>query len=256
MPTPLLAAVASLALWQTLPAPLVQVEKVGEGSWRLTVAVEGTADPAVAARHLAPTAARLCGSESPLLGRYQFRGNARAPGQPASDRVDSVIFVQELTCGEAAAPLILAPAPLLDEAAIAALNPHIEALSARLFEAREQGRDSDAWAMVSPEMTGDASLESWIAREQRRREMTGAARSRQVARLTWYQNPPGADAGHYVAVDYVADWALQEECGYLIWFRPDASTPFLLSRQEVTYLPHDLDAETRATMRRRHCIIL
>ena len=79
---------------------------------------------------------------------------------------------------------------------------------------------------------GRGRFDSWIAREAQRRVQTGAPRSRQVARLTWYQNPPGADPGHYVAVDYVADWERQQECGYLIWFRPDVSTPFLLSRQE------------------------
>lgn len=256
MPTLLVTAVAALALWQTPPAPPVQTEKLGAGHWRLTVTVEGTTDPAAAARHLAPTAAGLCGSESPLFGRYQFRGNALAPGQPATDHIDSVTLTQELTCGEAPAPVVLQPAPVLDEAATAKLNPHIEELSARFFDAREQGRDAEAWAMALPEMTADPSLDSWIAREAQRRVQTGAPRSRQVARLTWYQNPPGADPGHYVAVDYVADWERQQECGYLIWFRPDVSTPFLLSRQELTYLPHDLDAEARAAMRRQHCIIL
>lgn len=249
------ALVAGLGQPQTLPT--VQVERLGDASYRLTVTAEGTQDPAAAHALLEPAAASLCGELPARYGRYRFNANGLAPGQTGPAR-DSVTLIQDLTCGEDAPAASTPPAAIaLTQADIDALTPAILDLSGQYFDAVEQGRDPDAFALTAPEMTGDASVEDWIARATERRSMVGAPVSRQVARLTWYPNPPNSpQPGLYVAVDYVAGWSLQDECGYLIWFRPDAETPFRLTRQEQTFLPRELDDRTRAALRAQHCIIL
>jgi hypothetical protein len=132
----------------------------------------------------------------------------------------------------------------------------VQALSDRYFAAVDEGRHAETFAFADEAMTGGATLEEWTAREQQRRSVTGGLKSRQIGRFSWYSNPAGAPFGHYAAVDYVASHELQDECGYLVWYRPAAGTEFQLVRQETIFLPPDLDADTRAALRRQHCIFL
>lgn len=252
-----LAAVFLAGFGQPQTLPPVQVEQLGEAEYRLTVTVEGTQDPAVATLALAPKVAALCGDLPARYGRYRFSANGLVPGQTGPSR-DSVTLIQDLTCGEAPPPPSAPAAPIsLTQADIDALSPVILELTGQYFSAVEQARDADAFALTSPDMTGGASVEDWIAGARERRTAVGSPVSRQVARLTWYPNPPNSpQPGLYVAVDYVAQWSLQAECGYVVWFRPDSEAPFRLTRQEQTFLPKELDAETRAAIRAAHCIIL
>ena len=60
------------------------------------------------------------------------------------------------------------------------------------------------FALTTPEMTGGAPVEDWISRAGERRRVVGAIVSRQVARLTWYPNPPNSpQPGLYVEDVYV-----------------------------------------------------
>ncbi|MDQ3125804.1 MAG: DUF4019 domain-containing protein [Pseudomonadota bacterium] len=258
MPNLLYVAAASLlGLEQPQTSPPVQVERLGDAGYRLTVTADGTQNPAAAHALLRPTADGLCGDLPALYGRYRFEAHGPAQGQPGPAR-ESVTLIQDLSCGGAPPAAAAEPVPIaLAQADIDALTPVILDLTGQYFTAVEQSRDSDAFALTTPEMTGGASVEHWIARAGERRDFVGAPVSRQIARLTWYPNPPNSPRpGLYVAVDYVAGWSLQEECGYLIWFRPDTDSPFRLTRQEQTFLPHELDDATRSALRARHCILL
>lgn len=250
-----IAAAFLVGLGQPQTPPPVQVEPLGDAGYRLTVTAEGTQDPAAAHALLRPTAEELCAGLPAQYGRYRFEADGPAPGQASTAR-EKVTLVQDLTCG-AAPPVAAAPAALtLAQADIDALGPVILDLTGQYFTAVEQGRDIDAFALTTPEMTGGGTAADWIARAGENRALNGAPVSRQVARLTWYPNPPNSPRpGLYVAVDYVAGWALREECGYLIWFRPDAETPFALTRQEQTFLPRELDASTRSAIRGQYCIL-
>lgn len=257
MPNLLYVATAFLlGLGQPQTSQPVQVERLGEAGYRLTVTAEGTQDPAAALALLRPTAEGLCGDLPAQYGRYQFNADGPAPGQPGPVR-ESVTLIQDLTCGEPL-PATAESVPIaLTQADIDVLTPVILDLTGQYFAAVEQARDMDAFALTTPEMTGGASAENWIDRAGERRDLVGQPVSRQIARLTWYPNPPNSPRpGLYVAVDYVAGWTLQDECGYLIWYRPNAATPFRLTRQEQTFLPHELDDATRSALRARHCILL
>lgn len=260
MPT-LLIALTSLLFSQAAPDGGVQVDPLAEGGWRLAVTVTGTQDPAVAQTRLVPTAVGLCADRFPRFGHYTFEANGLAPGQArASTSADAVTLVQTLTCADAvevttssssAAPI------LLDEARAAQLQPVILDLSNRYFDAVAQGRDEESYSLTLPEMTGGASFADWSATLARKRTVQGSATSRTLVKLSWYPDPPDSPRpGLYVAVDYVASWTLQDECGYVVWYSPGLEGPFLLVRQEQTFLPHDLDMETRAALRLQHCILL
>lgn len=256
MPNPLYLAAALLLGLTPQTAPTVGVERLGDAGYRLTVTAEGTQDPAAAQALLRPTAVGLCGALPARYGRFRFDASGLAPGQTGPAR-DSIILIQDLTCGESPPETAVPVATALTQVDVDALTPVILELTGQYFAAIEQARDMDALALTTPEMTGGASPDNWIAAASQRRDLMGAPVSRQIARLTWYPDPPNSPRpGLYVAVDYIAGWTLQDECGYLIWFRPDADTPFRLTRQEQTSLPHQLDDATRSALRARHCILL
>lgn len=257
MPT-LLISLAAL-VWLPQADPGIAVEPLADGRYRLTVTAEGTGDPAVAQRLLDSRAAALCGSQEYFYGRFEFQASSPAPGAP-STAPDSVTLRQEMGCGAApprppAAPGGAPTRPPANEAEAKALQDHILTLSDRFLDAVGAGDAETAFRMSAPEMTG-ASARDWAGRLAAARAERGAQTSRRVARVTVYVDPPGVPAGLYVAADYVAGWDNQDECGYLVWRADKQEGPFLLTRQEQTFLPRDLPADQRAAIRRQYCIIL
>lgn len=248
-----LIALASAALQAD---PRIRTEAAGPGAWRLTIMADDETDPLRLAERLRPRAAELCGAAGYQFGRYAFERLQQVADETAEPQSDSLTLTQDVRCGPAAPEPVVQPAPVLSEADALALNPRLTALSDAYFAALDDGRYAEAFAMADAAMTGGASLEEWTARIRAQRDRLGATTQRQIGRLTWYSNPPGAPPGHYGAVDYVASHALQDECGYLIWYRPAPDADLRLTRQEATYLPHDLDEATRATMRQAYCILL
>ncbi|MFK0300147.1 DUF4019 domain-containing protein [Brevundimonas sp. NPDC090276] len=236
--------------------PQIVVEADGHDAWRLTITAKDETDPLRLAERLRPRAAELCGVAGYHFGRYTFDLEQTVAKGSTEVKNGALTVVQNLTCGPATSVVEPAAAPVLSEADTAALNPRLTALSDSYFDALDKGRFAEAFAMVDEKMTGGATLENWTARVLAQRETIGATTERQIGRLTWYSNPSGAPAGHYGAVDYVASHALQDECGYLIWYRPTPDAHLRLIRQEATFLPHHMDEALRATMRQAHCIIL
>lgn len=249
----LLIALASAALQAD---SRIRTEPAGPDAWRLTITADDETDPLRLAERLRPRAAELCGAAGYHFERYVFDLRQALADATSEPQTDSLTLTQDVRCGPTAPEPELPPAPVLSEADALALNPRLTALSDAYFAALDAGRYAEAFAMVDEEMTGGASLEDWTARNRARRDSVGATTQRQIGRLTWYSNPPGAPPGHYGAVDYVASHALQDECGYLIWHHPAPDADLRLTRQEATYLPHDLDEATRARMRQAYCILL
>ncbi|MNT10539.1 hypothetical protein D3C72_1453760 [compost metagenome] len=250
----------SLMLFAVLAAlqasPHIKTEPDGPGAWRMTITAEDETDPLRLAERLRPRAAELCGAAGYHFGRYTFELEQTVAKGSTEVKNGALTVVQNVTCGPAAPVIEPAAAPILGEADVAALNTRLTDLVNTYFTAHDQGRYAEAFAMVAETMTGGAKLEDWEARARIQREKIGPTNERQIGRLTWYSNPPGAPPGHYGAVDYVASHALQDECGYLIWYRPTSDAELLLIRQETTLLPHDMDEALRATVRQAHCILL
>lgn len=237
-------------------SPQIRVEPDGPDAWRLTITAEDETNPLRLAEHLRPRAAELCGAAGYHFGRYTFDLEQTVAKGSTEVKNGALTVVQNVACGPAAPVVEPAAAPVLSEADATALNPRLTTLSDSYFNALDQGRYAEAFAMADEKMTGGVTLENWTARVRAKQKSTGATTERQIGRLTWYSNPSGAPVGHYGAVDYVASHALQDECGYLIWYRPTPDADLRLIRQEATFLPHNMDEALRAAMRQAHCIIL
>lgn len=242
-----------------LAAPdAVKVEPDGVGRWRMTITASDETDPLRLAERLRPGAADICGTKGFYFDHYTFTLDQQVPAhQSSAKQSDKLTLVQDVVCGALpAVPAEPLPAPALTDEEALALNYQLEALTTNYFSALDEGRYSDAFATADDAMTGGATLSDWSEQQKRFQASAGAATERRIGRLTWYSNPASAPFGHYGAVDYVASRALQDECGYLIWYRPSADAALRLIRQETTLLPHNLPAETRDTLRKAHCILL
>jgi len=255
MPIQIVASIIALFA-QDLAAPAVTVETSQPGTYILTVTLEGTADPSQGRALLGPKASELCGDLGFTLGRYQFEATAPASGEAPDAASTKVTLRQDVSCGVAPPMPAAEPIAPITDADATRLQPIILALSETYFSALDDGRDAESLALTLPSMNGGATLAEWATQQAARRAAVGPLTSRTVAKLSWYSNPPDVDPGLYVAADFAAYAQLADECGYLVWFSPTGEPPFGLVRQEMTQLPHTLDPETVAALRRQYCILL
>lgn len=261
---PLLSLLVAFALLgPAAQEPEIAVEALGPSQWRLTTTVTGSTDIGLAQRRLLPRATQLCQGAQPLLGRYRFDATSQLThAEGAAPAPDTVRLIQDLSCASAGSvrppPVTISIDPVrptvVDEALANRVQPEVAALSTRYFTALDEDRLAEAFALTTPEMHGGLDLETWSAGRRAERAQHGALKTRRLARFTLYGDPPNAPApGLYVAVDFVAERTAETECGYLVWHRRDETRPFLLIRQEATFIPHDVDPAVSAPLRARHC---
>ena len=206
------------------PAPILRTEKLDPGRFRITLTAPGLTLEQGQAK-AGEEAIRLCRGDA-VLGRYRWRSEEKT-GSPGSK---ALTLEQEAECGKAPprparGPTGWEPTPE-DEG-------RVMELTARYFAARDSGRDSDAWSLLTPSMQEMEPLADYRARQSLFRARAAGRVKRSPVALTWYDNPPNAPAGGiFAAVDFVGESSrLQLLCGYLIWLRqPDGS--WRLSREE------------------------
>jgi hypothetical protein len=121
------------------------------------------------------------------------------------------------------------------------------------FAARDGGKYEDAYALLSPWMKKSISYEQWRVQAERFNVRAGAVKSRRIARISWYKDPPNTAPGMYAAVDFVSEFAqLGIHCGYLGWQLQDDGA-FLLVHEEENYIERSvqekLSPEELAKMR-------
>lgn len=199
---------------------------IAKGRFELTETLSGTTDLADAQKMLMPTAVTLCGSQSLQFGNYRFNSTA-----PMANKVDGgstlITLVQDVECGgtpnqsnaqdvaQTQAPLKASPA---DEASVRART--LEYLSAK-----DRGDFDTAHAMFGVTMQAMMTQDAWRTPRATFNAAAGLPRQREVVRITWYDNPPGASPGRYAAADYRASYPNAAfYCGYVAWLQqPDES---------------------------------
>jgi len=222
----LLLTASSAACQAGEASPNITTEVTGPDAFRLTLHAADTTDVSQGQQRLLPTARRLCGAKPVQFGRYVFEATQPlTPGQGSGP--SRLTLRQAVSCGPPQQTASTPPsAPASDNAAI-------RALTERYFGALERGDYRQAYELMTPDMHGGLSLEEWAADQRRGGAEAGAPGSRNLVKLTWYDDPPGAPTpGTYVAVDYAATTEkLALECGYLMWMHQGGGR-YRLVRQE------------------------
>lgn len=237
------------ALVALQPGPSVTVTPLSGDDHQVTVTIDGQPNTAVLQRLLERAAEGACAGRFVHYGRYRYELNQPAPGEDPG-LPTTFVFHQTITCADE--PQAEPPAPVpsnLTEVELTQLEPEVMGRASRFFAAMDSGRWAEAYELSAPELHGGMTLEEWIADQG----APDPALSRNLIRLTWYQNPPTAPAGLYGAVDYSARHAGGQRCGYLIWYRPRPADPFRLIRIDETTISDGFDDATLAQMRAQHC---
>lgn len=221
----------------------ISVERLGPDELRATVTIRGTTDPAIGQGVIATAVEELCGGRPGSLGHFTFTATEAVdkPEEPV------MTLVQDVLCGaspvqqEARAATTWRAGPL-DEA-------RVEAAMLRFWERSTRGGAEIAYRMLSPGMQATSPEQVWIDEAMRDAVSDGAATSPPKLRFTWYYDPPTADPGAYVAVDFSrVTAALAVHCGYVA-FRREETGEYRVVRVEQGRLRKD-DARTmRADVR-------
>lgn len=211
----------------------VQVKQLGEGRFELTVTLPDTTDPGKGQPALMPKAVELCGTKWPQLGKYKFKSIAPMAGTGATVST-SLVFVQEMQCGDAPATDAVVPAgvpapatpPTADDEAM------IHSRTLAFLTAKDRGDFDAAIAMFGTTTGAMLTEENWRSPRRTFNESAGIPLQRQVLRLTWYDDPAGAEPGRYAAADYSASYDNAAfYCGYVVWrLQPDGG--YLIVREE------------------------
>jgi hypothetical protein len=224
----------------------IQVEKLDENSYRLTLKSFSSADVAAGQQELMPEARRVCGNKSVRLGRYEFR--KLEPVRPDAQRTQ-LLLRQDVHCGDVAnAPAAAPAAPAGEWRPSAEQVQQVVAQTNGYFAAKDSGdyRGAyDYWATNLPSGNWQ-SLEQWQPTAEKFNAQAGRVRNRTVTKVTWYNKPPQASAsGIYAAVDFSGEFEkVGIYCGYLIWhLSPDGR--FRLIREEQNFVDNAMRAQLK-----------
>jgi hypothetical protein len=215
--------VIALALFLQIaatPAPQISEEMMRDGHYRLRMMAPGITNVEVAQSLLLPSALRLCGDRAPHFGHFEWVANAQMSNVSGEQRPGALALIQELYCGTPPPePADTAAAPDPNWRQSAEQEQVVRARTSAYFAAKDSGHLAEAYAMLTPQMQADADLQSWSRGAADFNRRAGAERSRQLIRVTWYNNPPQAPvAGLYAAVDFNGEFAgLHFLCGYVVW---------------------------------------
>lgn len=217
-----LASLASAAF--AGDAQKIQVKELGEGRFELTVTLPDTTDPNEGQPALMATAVELCGAKSPQLGKYKFKSIAPLTGTSAPSST-SLVFVQEMHCGEATATDAAVPAATFAPATAPTADDEtmIRSRTLEFLAAKDRGDFDAAIAMFSATTGAMLTEENWRSPRRAFNASAGMPLQQQVVRVTWYDDPAGVEPGRYAAADYSARHENAAfYCGYVVWrLQPD-----------------------------------
>lgn len=101
------------------------------------------------------------------------------------------------------------------------------------FAAKDEARFEDAYAFFSESQKRTVPFDGWRAQLENFYREAGAVQSRTVRKITWYKDPPNAQPGIYVAVDFSGNFPhLTLYCGFVAW-RQKADGAFEVVREEA-----------------------
>jgi hypothetical protein len=214
--------IAPLALAQG-GAPDVEVRQLAEHSYELVLKTRRSKDVAQGQKELLPTAKGLCGALGAQLGGYQYSvseplltGAAASGAEPQSSWTPSE-----------------------------AEKTQVVLLTQRYFSLMDSGDLKAAYALTSPEMRQGVSLERWSILGADFAAHAGEVKNRTIRKITWYKDPPDAQArGVFAAVDHAGSFQnIGIHCGYLMWHQ-QADGSFKLFRKAE----HSVDKKTESRM--------
>jgi len=218
---------------QSAPPSEIEVQRLGDDSFRLVLKSFRSRTVDAGQEELVPKAREVCGEKNAGYGRYEFE-TVEPVGTTTAER-HTLILKQDITCG--ANP---SPRPPTVSAAnkdrqwrpTAAQAELVERLTYAYFSAKDGRRYQEAYAQLSAVQKQTTPFERWSSLADDFNSKAGEVRSRNIKKITWYKDSPGAEPGVYAAADFSSRFANADiHCGYVVWHE-QADGSFLLVREE------------------------
>lgn len=105
------------------------------------------------------------------------------------------------------------------------------------FRAKDDGRFADAYASFSAGQKALVAFNPWKRDMEQFYSRAGAAASRTLHKVTWYNDAANSEPGVYAAVDFSSQFPeLSLHCGYIVW-QQQADGSFAITREEENAIP-------------------
>jgi Protein of unknown function (DUF4019) len=225
-------------LWTSgVTAQEISARALKQGGYELTLTNTSPLDERAARALIAQAAASICGSLTPVFGKYKFEsreplGTGATPREGATFR-----FVQQVFCDGVSSPGRAPPqSTTISPEEERHVRDEIREATDRYFHLLDKGDIEQAYALVDKTVIGEDKA-TWLAERRSFRTAAGRLKSISIVKVTVYNNPPEAPTpGLYVAADFQnAYQSAPYECGYLMWFRTAAGT-FSITRVESGFV--------------------
>jgi hypothetical protein len=233
----------------------VTLRQLAENRYEITAAPPVDFNEAQVQAALMPLAQQTCAGRTARWGRHRFKKRQALTGEP--EDTDTQTFIQEFECADALSVAVEdtgTPAPLTPPSEDDKRKVTEQTLA--FLAARDRNDFASALEFISEPTREMLSSPNGNANRRDFNAAAGEPESRQVVRLTWYDNPAGAPRrGRYVAADYRGDYSHPGfYCGYAMWYLdPDAQ--FRIVRMEEGVMTPEtvqsLTSEQKAGMRQQ-----
>ena len=235
----LVMLVAAMLVPASMAADSIELRtsQLGADQYELAIELPASVGPQQASSMLFPVAEQLCTGRPPQMGRYRFESHA--PLAPGASSTATQTFTQEVTCGTSSEVVHVARAPKTPPTAQDEQTIRTDTL--RYLEAKDRGDFDKAFAVLGSELAEMFANEKTRESRATFNAAAGLPNSREVVRLTWYDDPSGAPVpGRYVAADYRGDYPHDGfYCGYVVWLlQLDGS--FRIVREEEAQMPDEI----------------
>ncbi|QYF92640.1 DUF4019 domain-containing protein [Massilia sp. PAMC28688] len=229
-------AVCARAEQKAVIAPsAIDVQPKGDVGFLLTLKSYRSGTVTAGQEELMAKAAALCAPKRASFGRYAF--DLQEPVSGAKGKPTILVLRQDVECG---LPPSAVPSTSTQASSSNVATPEqvrrVEQQTQLYFDAKDHGRHSGAYDLMSPSMRQSISFSTWRDRAAAFNVKAGPVRQRVISNVTWYRDPPQVPPGLYAAVDFTSKFAeIDLHCGFLAWHE-QSDGKFVLVREEENYL--------------------
>jgi len=122
----------------------------------------------------------------------------------------------------------------------------------RYLEAIDQGRYRDAYEQKTPGMKRMMSLDQFVSWEENFKAKSGGDPVRTDTRITWYKDPPKAQApGVYAAFDIKCRFRNIDTCSEVMVLHEQSNGEFLVMRHELNFVDKGTERRMRESQKKR-----
>jgi hypothetical protein len=212
----------------------ISAQRLPNGTFKLMIALESTADVSIAQHALIFEARKVCGGSLFQFGKYSFESVERAATAVAPASPSRITLNQEILCGPVAPAM--SPHTSYDWMPSAADDQVVAARTKEYLALKDQGDLTLAYDQFSDSMKAATQFPVWARGIQDFIAKAGPVELRKIRNVSWVKDPPGVDPGFYAAVDYSGKFKnIAHECGYVAWHR-DASGQLAIVREEEGFI--------------------